>query len=287
VNALPVIIGYALRESLRRRVFLIVLVLTAAYLGLFAFGSAQAFQEVRQFAEEDQAFGVVDEQTITGATLLGLSMFATLFLGVVLAVFLTLAVVRGDAERGILQPLVVRPVGRSALLLGRFLAAAAVCALYVVAVFAASAAITYWAGGWWPDRFAVPALELALGAVVVAALSLMGSVFLSATANGIAIFMLFGAGLVAGLLGQIGEVLDSGTLLDIAKVTSWALPFEALYQDGLNGISSRSFGLTSEVLQLGPFGGAQAAGRLLWIWVAGYLGVVAFVTGVGFARKDL
>ena len=54
-------------------------------------------------------------------------MFATLFLGAVLAVFLTLGVVRGDAERGLLQPLVVRPVGRTTLLVARFLAAAAVC----------------------------------------------------------------------------------------------------------------------------------------------------------------
>jgi len=38
----------------------------------------------------------------------GLAMFATLFLGAVLAVFLTLGVVRGDAESGLLQLIVVR-----------------------------------------------------------------------------------------------------------------------------------------------------------------------------------
>jgi Cu-processing system permease protein len=287
MSAVAVIVGYALRENLRRRVFSIVLLLTAAFLGLYALGSVQAFQEVQEFAEESPEIGVVDEQTLTGATLLGLSMFATLFLGAVLAVFLTLGVVRGDAERGILQPLVVRPLGRASLLLGRFLAAGAVCAVYVIGVFAAAAAITYWAGGWWPDRFVVPAVELGLAAVVIAALSLLGSVFLSATANGIAIFMLFGAGLVAGLLGQIGEVLQSETLLDIARTSSWALPFEALYQDGLNAISSESFGLTGEVLQLGPFGGAQAAGGALWLWVPAYLALVGAATVAGFSRRDL
>jgi Cu-processing system permease protein len=287
VSAVPIIVAYALRESLRRRVFSIVLLLTVAYLALYGFGAVQAFQEVESFAEEGPAFGGVDELTLTGATLLGLSMFATLFLGAVLAVFLTLGVVRGDAERGILQPLVVRPLGRPALLLGRFLAASLVCGLYVVAVFALTAGITYWAGGWWPDRFAVPAVELALAAVVIAALSLLGSVFLSATANGIAIFMLFGGGLVAGLLGQIGEALNSNTLREISQVSSWALPFEALYQDGLNAISSESFGLTDELLQLGPFGGAQAAGHLLWLWVAGYLALVGGLTVIAFSRKDL
>ena len=287
MRAVPVIVGYALRESLRRRVFLIVLVLTAGFLGLYALGAREAFDQVNEFSTDNPIAGVVDEQTLTGATLQGLAMFATLFLGAVLAVFLTHAVVRGDAERGILQPLVVRPVGRTTLLAGRLLAAAGVCAAYATAVFAATAGITYWAGGWWPDRFALPALELAAAVVLIAGLSLLGSVVLSATANGIAVFMLFGAGLVAGLLGQIGEALGSDRLVDVARVSSWALPFEALYQDALSAISSESFGLTQEALQLGPFGGAQAGGTWLWPWALAYFVVLAAGAALLFGRRDL
>lgn len=286
MRAVPIVVGYALRESLRRRVFLIVLVLTTVFLGLYALGTREAFDQVDEFTADSPLSGI-DEQTLTGATLQGLAMFGTLFLGAVLATFLTLAVVRGDAERGILQPLVVRPVGRTALLGGRLLAAAGVCAIYTAAVFAATAGITYWAGGWWPDRFVLPAVELAAAVVLIAGLSLLGSVLLSATANGIAVFMLFGAGLVAGLLGQIGEALDSERLIDVARGTSWALPFEALYQDALNAISSESFGLTEEALQLGPFGGAQAGGSWLWPWALGYLAIVAAAAAVLFARRDL
>ena len=50
-------------------------------------------------------------------------MFATLFLGAVLAVFLTIGVVRGDAETGLLQPLVVRPLGRATMLVARWVPA--------------------------------------------------------------------------------------------------------------------------------------------------------------------
>ena len=56
---------------------------------------------------------------------------------------------------------------------------------------------------------------------MIAAMSLLGSMFLSSTANGIAVFMLFGAGLAAGLLGQIGDALAVQTLEDVAKVSSW------------------------------------------------------------------
>ena len=283
MRGVGIVIGYALQESLRRRVFVIVLLLTAAFLGLFALGSNQAFKEVSQ----SPLVTVVDEQTLTGATLLGLAMFGTLFLGAVLAVFLTISVVRGDAERGLLQPLVVRPVGREALLAGRFLAAAGVCALYTAAVFTATAGIVYWAGGWWPDKIVLPAAQLAGAVVVIAALSIVGSIFLTATANGIAVFMLFGAGLVAGLLGQIGEALGSETLTDVSRTTSWALPFEALYQDALDAISGESFGLTGQVLQLGPFGGAQSAGPMLVPWTIAYLAALALVGSVAFARSDL
>ena len=83
-------------------------------------------------------------------------MFGTLFLGTVLAVFLTLGVVRGDAERGLLQPLVVRPIGRSTLLFARWLGAVAVCAPYVVIVYAASLLIVGLTGHWWPDHVDAP-----------------------------------------------------------------------------------------------------------------------------------
>ena len=103
------IVGYALRESLRRRVFVVVLVLTAGFLVLYAVGAHFAFRDARNFAAGQR---IVDPTAFTGATIFGLALFAILFLGAVLAVFLTLGVVRGDAETGLLQPLIVRPLGR-------------------------------------------------------------------------------------------------------------------------------------------------------------------------------
>jgi Cu-processing system permease protein len=229
----------------------------------------------------------LDDRVLAGSTLLGLAMFTIMFLGAVLAVFLTLGAVRGDAERGLLQPLVVRPVGRTSLLLGRFAGAAAVCALYVAIVYGAAVLITGIAGDWWPDRGVGAGLGLVLAVTVIAAVSLLGSIFLSSTANGIAVFMLFGAGLAAGLLGQIGDALAVQTLQDVAKVTSWLLPFEALYQAGLHGLTADTGGITGVIVKLGPFGGAQRAGGFLWVWTVVYLALIAAGARAGFARRDL
>ncbi len=278
-----IVAGYALREAVRRRVILVVLLLTVGFLALYGLGCAVTFDQVDSLAADDQ----LDDRVLAGSTLLGLAMFTILFLGTVLAVFLTLGAVRGDAERGLLQPLVVRPVGRTSLLLGRFAGAAAVCALYVAGVYAGAVVITGVAGDWWPDQPIGPGLGLVLAVVVIAAISLLGSIFLSSTANGIAVFMLFGAGLAAGLLGQIGDALAVQTLRDVAKISSWVLPFEALYQAGLHGLTADTSGITGVIVKLGPFGGAQKAGAWLWVWTAVYLSLIAAAARAAFARRDL
>src|SRR5215468_11958216 len=117
-----------MQEALRRKVFTVVLVLTVVFLVLFWTANHYVFGELSTITPPSDV--AVDTRTFVGAFLIGLALFATLFLGVVLAVFLTLGAVSGDAERGLLQPLVVRPVGRTALLTARFLGAGAVCVVY-------------------------------------------------------------------------------------------------------------------------------------------------------------
>ncbi|HET8751349.1 MAG TPA: ABC transporter permease [Gaiellaceae bacterium] len=285
MSAVLTIAGYGFREAVRRKVFAVVVVLTAVFLVLFWLANHYVFTRLSSISPPADVH--VDTRTFAGAFLLGLAMFATLFLGVVLAVFLSLGVVSGDAERGLLQPLVVRPVGRTTLLLSRFLGAAAVCTVYVLAVYGIALAIIDLTGSWTPPAMVAPGVELAGGVLIVLALSILGSVALSSTANGIAVFMLFGAGLVAGLLGTIGHALNSHAIQHASKVAAWALPFEALYQDGLRLISRNASGLTGFLLQLGPFGGAYVHGWGIRVWAAGYLCVALALALLAFSRRDL
>jgi ABC-type transport system involved in multi-copper enzyme maturation permease subunit len=284
-RSVSTIVGYALREGLRRRVFLAVLVLSVAFLALYGVGAHFAFRDVRNFAGPEPK--ILDPQAFTGATIFGLAMFTTLFLGSVLAVFLTLGIVRGDAESGLLQPLVVRPVGRTTLLLSRFAAAAGLSAGYALTIYGAALAITWQAGHWAPDHLLGPGLALALAVAIVAALSLLASTVLSVTAQGIVVFMVYGAGLTAGLLAQIGHAIHSSTLHSIGRVASWALPFEGLYAAALHALTSNTSGLTGVVIQLGPFGGAEAAGPGLIAWAAFYTAGLLAVAALLFGRRDL
>ena len=285
IDGVRTVVAYAVAESLRRRVFLVVAALTAAFLVLYAVGTHFAFREV-----ERSAFGggvTLDDRALTGGTLLGLAMFAILFLGSVLAVFLTNGIVRGDAESGLLQPLVVRPLGRGTMLIGRYAGAVAATSAYVLLVYGAAVVITWIAGEWTPGHLISPGVALAGAVAIVAALSVLISVFLAQSAQGIAVFMLFGAGLVAGLLGQIGDALGSTTLERVADIVSLALPFEALYQAALHLITTDATGLTRAVVELGPFGGADEGGPSLVVFSLAYTGAVLALAVAAFQRRDL
>jgi ABC-type transport system involved in multi-copper enzyme maturation permease subunit len=273
-------------EAARRKIFLIVPIVTFAFLVLYALGVIFAFHFSRgQISQENNTF--VDAKAFAGATLVGLSMFATLFLGTVLGVFLTFASVRGDAEQGLLQPLVVRPIGRASVLLGRFVGAVIVSGGYVVFLYTVSVVITGTVGGWWPSQPVAPAVALVGAIVVMIALSILGSVFMATIANGVAVLMLYGAGLLAGLLGQIGYGLSSESLQTVGKIATWALPFEAAYQAGLNSLTSGTTGLTRVIVRLGPLGGAEAGGYKLILWVIAYTILVGAATLWAFERRDL
>jgi ABC-type transport system involved in multi-copper enzyme maturation permease subunit len=283
VSDVLTIASYGIRESIRRRVFVVVAALTLGSGALYTLGAKIAFRDTASFT----APGIADTKDFTGATVFGMAMFGTLFLGAVLAAFLTLGVIRGDSERGLLQPLVVRPVGRATVLAARFGAAAVVSAGYVIVVYTGALLVTAIAGDWWPDHVVRPALGLVGGVVVISAISSAGSVVFAATANGIAVFMIYGAGLIAGLLGQIGDALQSDNLQQIANVASWALPFEALFQDGLDATVSATGGITGAILDLGPFGGAHHGGALLWPYTVAYVAAVLGAATWVFSRRDL
>ena len=99
--------------------------------------------------------------------------------------------------------------------------------------------------------------------------------------------MLFGAGLVAGLLGTIGHALNSSAVKHASTIAAWALPFEALYQDALRMITANASGLTGFLLQLGPFGGAYVHGWGIRVWAAGYLVAVLGIAVAAFQRRNL
>jgi ABC-type transport system involved in multi-copper enzyme maturation permease subunit len=282
MNGLLVVARLALQEAVRKRVIAVVGVLTAGSAALYLIGCFV----IRHNLHGNGGFvqnGAI--KPLVPATLLGLASFATLFLGSVLAVFLTAGAVRGDADRGLVQPLVVRPLGRTTYLAGRALAAATVSGLYVLVMSLLATLATRLLFSNLPPAAwsAVPRLVVAV--VVVTVITLLVSCVLSTVATGISVLMAYGAGLIAGLLGEIARAFSSPALSHTATVVSYLLPFEALYRDALSRLSPS--GPLGQIVQLGPLGGASGGGIGLWVYAVAYLVGCGALAAALFSRADL
>jgi Cu-processing system permease protein len=275
-----VIARLALQEAVRRRVLAVVGVLTLASGALYLVGCISLHNHVAGLLERNDGL-----KPIVPATLLGLASFGTLFLGSVLAVFLTAGAVQGDVDRGLVQPLVVRPVGRGVYLAGRALAAMTVSGGYVLVVAAASTLITRAIFPNLPPHAWQAIPPLVAGVCIVTMLTLVVSCLMSTVATGISVLMAYGAGLVAGLLGEIAKEFSASTLTHIADTVSYVLPFEALYRDSLDRLTPT--GPYAQLVQLGPLGGAKAGGPGLWVFVLAYAIGCAAMSVWAFSRSDL
>ena len=207
VSGVGIVAASRCARSVRPRVFVVVALLTVVFLALYALGAWQAFKSATRSTPATSVSGDGGGRLDPAR----LSMFATLFLGAILRVPHARRRARGCRARpaaaaarapAAARDVPARPLRRRGRRVRR---------LRDPRLRRLRRHQRHGAGGWWPDRIVLPALELAAGVAVLVALSLAGSVLLASTANGIAVFMLFGAGLTAGLLGQVAEALSLDT----------------------------------------------------------------------------
>ncbi len=274
---------YVLLEAMRRRTFSTMGVITVGLLALFAWAVHELHVSLADIGEVPRI--QVDPRQFAAHQLAGIAMFGIFFIGAVLGVLLNHAAVRGDAEQGLLQQVVARPIGRTVLLLTRFFVVGTVCATYAFLAYLAAATALLQLGAWDPGSVVVPGLWLALSIFAVCALTVVVSIFLPTSATGILVFMLIGAGLGSGFVLELTESLGSDSLDGVAGAVTWLLPYERCYQAAVAAAAPEEGGV--QLLALGPFAGGREAGNLLLPWIAGWFAVVLGVASTLFGRRDL
>jgi ABC-type transport system involved in multi-copper enzyme maturation permease subunit len=280
VATVAVIARLGLREAVRARALRVLVAVVALLLGIFAVAASQVMDAARR------TDGTVTTDVV-GATLLGSSAFTALLLGTIVGVLLVAPTVRGDSERGVLQPLAVRPVPRGAIVLGRIVAGGGVATTFAVLLWLATVLVLRWAGDWSPPQVAGPAAALGLAVAIVALGAAAASTVLPSTTAGMVVLALVGVGLSVGLVAQLGAGFGLGALGTIADVVSTVLPFETLYRHVLHLLSSDVGDLAAVGVAVGPFGGAQEATMADFGAIGAWIAVVGTWTLVRSSRLDL
>ncbi|MDO9354475.1 MAG: ABC transporter permease, partial [Solirubrobacteraceae bacterium] len=246
--------GLALSELRHRRSLLVVTVITIAFIALYGWGTFELLDNL-DGRTEAQGFDAIETARGAGYFLLGIAVFATFSLASVLAVFTTMSTVKGEAEQGLLQPLLVRPLSRSAIVAGRVVAATIAGGIYSAIVVTGASLLTSAAGGEPPGNLLSVILGLTGAVAVVAAFGVLLSTVFGTAATGMAATMLVSFGFFASLVRQIADQSPNGeNVAHWAGIVTDVLGFNALYEGALGSLTDGVGGLTGLALQLGPFG---------------------------------
>lgn len=287
MNGFATILQASLQEHARRRTAHVALLLGVLFVLLYTVGMHFIWADVTEELDSGTSGeNPAELRQLVPATMFGLAMFATWFLSAVAATFLAAGGIRGDAERGVLQHVLVRPVARQTVLVARLTAAALLSVGFLVVVLACCALATHVVTGWAPENIVQALLLLALGTVAITAVAAACSVRLHGAAAGIATLMLFGLGLLGGLLEQLGSGIGVTSVRRAGEWLSTALPFESMYQAALHEITSDVTGVSGLVVRLGPFGGARDASAGLVVWSVAWTVAIVALAAWRLRRRD-
>ena len=257
------------RETLRRRVVVVLALLTV----LFALGVAWGFDRLASIAREHAA---LDTQIkVVTAQLLVMVMFMFSFIVGMTAVFVTSPTIAGEVESGVLLAVLARPIRREAVLLGKWLGSAIVVMAYALAGGAIIVAIVAATTGYVPPNVAAALGYLEAETLVGVTLAILLSTLVPPMAGGAIAVAGFGAVWIAGVAASIGRILNNDALTRVGTISQLLLPTDALWRGTVFHLEPAAVLLAGQGLG-NPFLSLSAPTPqfLAWcvFWVAAVLG---------------
>ena len=276
-RAILTIARLTLREVARRRLLWALVGLTIAIAVLTAWGFSR-------LAEASPVTGPVEMLGMSQVLVMLAFMFS--FVLAMTAVFAASPAIGPDIENGLLLAVLARPIRRSDVLLGRWLGLAVVLIAYaLVAGFLEIGAVA-WATGYLPADPVLAPAYLAGQGLVLLTLAIVFSTRIASVAGGAIAVVAYGLAWMAGIMGGVGENLNSDVLRSAGVAARVLLPSDVLWRGSMFALSPsdevmRAAGVNSRAFTVSPFFAASGPGPgwLVWclVWVVGALALGAWL----------
>ncbi len=285
--AILTIARLTLREASRRRLLIVVAILTLVMIGLTTWGFSRL--PTLTCGRDNLPCPPSEIKAVTAALLILVAYMyhAILALG---SVFIAAPAIAGEVESGVALAILPRPIRRSEVILGKWLALSLLVSVYAVVTggleFAAVNAVT----GYLPPHPVEALLFLAGQSIVLLTFALLLSTRLAPMTTGVIAVVLFGLTWIGGIAESIGYAFDIQAMADAGTVLRLLMPVDGLWRGVIYYMEPAA------LLALGA-GAREAAGNpffvsappntpyLIWAvaWVVGVLGLTTW----SFARRDL
>jgi len=264
-------------EAMRRRILGAALLCGGAFLVLFGIGIHFIVREMHG----DNAALLERRMVLNFITLAG--MYAVNFLTVMSAVLLPVDTLSGEIESGVSQTLASKPIRRSSILLGKWLAYLTVVLGYLTLMGGGVALVSRLVAGFSLPGLGVGLPLMMLEATILTSLSIAGGTRLSTVTNGVMAFGLYGLAFIGGWVEQVGAWSDNEAARHVGVAASLLIPSESMWQ---LAASQMQPALMRE-MHFSPFSPASVPSPAMVAWAAGYAVVLVLVAVRSYERRAL
>ena len=272
---------FTVREALRKKMVLGVLLLSAVFVLMYWYG----FASLKSNFDERLASGDTPPVSFAAfaSVMVQLGFYTVNFLSGVMAIFASVGSVAAEIEAGTFHAIVPKPVRRWEIVLGKWLGYAAMLAVYVTLMCLAVLLVASRVGGYAPPNRVEGIGLVVLVSLVLLSLTILGSTFFSSMTNGIVVFMLYGVALMGGVVEQIGRFVLRETLIIIGIATGLVIPSDVVWR------------LASYVLQPAfsipviptPFSATTPPSNAMVVYAVGYMLAAILFSTWSFSRRNL
>ncbi len=275
-----VVAGLTLREMLRRRTTLALLLTALAFVAL----SGWAFHAlVSSYGPGGEAQLFSSEQLV----------FVMLVFSGILALtasFLSAAAVAPELESGVALSLLARPMTRLRYVFGKWLGLAVLVGSFSLLTGGLEFVTVFWAVGYAPPHPVYALLALTAEALLLMTFALLCSTRLSTITSAISSMVLFFLAWMAGMAGTLGHTLHNVTLQRIGEVSQLLLPTDGLWQAAQYYLEPpsvlallRSLGAQG----LNPFVSLAPQPFAFYVWAALWLLAMVLLAVWSMQRREL
>jgi hypothetical protein len=278
VRALLTIARFTVHEAARRRILLAALLCGAAFLALFGTGLHFMVLDIRKPGHVPP-----QAQRLALNLLVLAGLYAVNFLLVMTAVLLPAGTLSGEIASGLMQTVASKPVRRSTIVLGKWLAFAGLVVGYLLLMAGGVLLLARLMGGFSPPGVGTGLPLMALEGVLLVTLVIACGTRFATVTNGVIVLGLHGLAFVGNWVEQIGTLLGNDAARAAGTVASLVMPSESLWQLA----AARMQPAMMRELHMTPFSPASVPSAAMVAWAAGYL-LVALLLGIlHFRRRPL
>lgn len=283
MGTIGTIMRLTIRETQRRRILWVGLLMGIAFLTIYGLGFHYIFAELESEIGRGRGPGANVLPTIANFLMLT-GLYVIHFLVIVMAALLSAGTLSGEIETHTIETLLTKPLRRWQVVLGKWLGYAALIAAYLLLLAGGVIAITYLRAGLLAQNI-LPGLSLMLlGGLGMLSLSILGGTRLSTLANGAAAFMLYSLAFVGGWVEQIGAMLRNTTAVDLGIFSSLLMPADALWKKASLLFQPE---LRVDFDIAGPFVVLSEPSELMTAYAVGYVLLLLLLALWSFSRRDL